>query len=704
MTDKTTKTEMTNNKTDKTGRLASAQKTPKSARVSLLSTRASQCTLTSNDPFVIPSADPVEYGRTNDKASETRSPRSIVDETHPNQMMRDDNEIWEQLEKETKMSGDVIWESRRIPDPSPSGYFDALPDEYDWSPQVATPRPRPRDTATPANQPQPPTPNNFNSPLSPTHNLTRSGGNRKGQNRDWGMSGCSVETLEYLYQLQRSRAPKSVDGHLKVKSVDSPLPPALPKYNLEAHDSKVSTFEEENDVDADGEVEVDNNWREIEGVLNHIDRRDIERKSLSGLAGDGCVTPCQNEVDDSQDALTAAYNAKYSTPTTTPTHQSHNGTSPSCHSQSDRRSFTHKDHKTVHKYGGKTKHTRRNRKRSLRPPHAHGSTSSTTHEDVAFTSPQSLSTSPGADSDVSGGGGGEMGGRGCQRGREMGWGKNRPNHAQPNHPSHSSYTPRQNRFNGSVLEKHKQYARHSLMIMSDGGERTDTDRPLFKQVKRGTFGRRTALESPGGANTSNLVIGILTKQRRLHECDLLIDDRYGQLRVVDAMGKLGLGELPSLAGSLQKKKSTSIGLFPWNTRFVVIQQCSLYWFHSRKDFLTRGVSAATGSLSLIIFKCTVDMVANHSRQFIVRVSGPGREFVFDSWRSDWDRGKWLVILLAHNHKAYEVRTRFHSVDWAKIQEEALMVGGGSGFWKTGKVTQTSFTHTLRRLSNLIPTV
>ncbi|OEH79792.1 hypothetical protein cyc_08965 [Cyclospora cayetanensis] len=116
----------------------------------------------------------------------------------------------------------------------------------------------------------------------------------------------------------------------------------------------------------------------------------------------------------------------------------------------------------------------------------------------------------------------------------------------------------------------------------------------------------------------------------------------------DPTGELDLARLPFIHGSvnvapLERKPSLHRSL--WASRYLVLHQGQLFWFGSRRDYLSLGLDGCLGSLSLIINTIQMELDAKYNTRFTLYV-GEWFSMVIDTAITNQDRGAWVVHILA----------------------------------------------------------
>lgn len=199
--------------------------------------------------------------------------------------------------------------------------------------------------------------------------------------------------------------------------------------------------------------------------------------------------------------------------------------------------------------------------------------------------------------------------------------------------------------------------------------------PLFASFAHGKSSSKNA-PFKKDASIADLVLGIIRNRSPLREDDLVIEDVLGHHTVIDPDNNLDLHSLPTLYGTLIKRKArpktTASRLFCWNQRFVVIHKCTLYWFHSKQDFFEREPGASYGTINLILHPCKIDVDNRHPSRFIVQPTDSDVKFVFDASGCEYDKGLWTACLLAHINMASATRRRFRTINWSLLKKEACL--------------------------------
>ncbi|PFH38548.1 hypothetical protein BESB_008900 [Besnoitia besnoiti] len=190
---------------------------------------------------------------------------------------------------------------------------------------------------------------------------------------------------------------------------------------------------------------------------------------------------------------------------------------------------------------------------------------------------------------------------------------------------------------------------------------------------------------------------------RYLDSDLLVVKlKQSSLMVQDDDGLLHLDVMPSFEGCLFvtnlglsrksfSKYSRLLRPLPFRRfLFFVLSQGHLFWFRSSRDFVTRGFSAAIGSISLIINQCRVEVTESSPAvpggQFLLEFHEWGRTIEFRAGacgggkrkrrsraEAENSKGAWVQQLLATIQKGEQIRESFRNVDWAQTQRHAMLV-------------------------------
>lgn len=123
---------------------------------------------------------------------------------------------------------------------------------------------------------------------------------------------------------------------------------------------------------------------------------------------------------------------------------------------------------------------------------------------------------------------------------------------------------------------------------------------------------------------------------------------------------LSLPTPSDLSGHLWKKSpSPLVPIRQWKWRWVVLSAGKLQWFTSEAEAKKGDRKSLRGEIDFSLNPCTVGAVSNHTTQMSIRPhdgkwvmgaftgSEKGREFLFDTFSSQWDQQTWVDAITTH---------------------------------------------------------